>query len=391
MGRRRSVKDHRVGDSEVQLRAVKREKVDSLDNDGSTQQDSSQRRILRSKYAAVINLISDKRDDIASTYSDNFYTVFNEVENLHQQVTKPREQVSDAEALRDLAKSLEKSIKSLSNEGITPVDLVTSLIAEFGVSTATRLSTQEDTQISMSWKDIGLRVSPIFRKFPGCCTMVGPMNTEWKQRKAVARRKRTKPCPRNKPEEVNDTGAEEKTDTDKNMSLMFEILRRKKRVKLECLILNRKSFAQTVENLFALSFLVKDGRLEINVDDNGVHSVSPRNAPSADTIMSQEVIYRHFVFRYDYKDWKLTMDMVPVGEELMPHRGSTNASAASQVEPGVFKSTEPILATPIRIFSRNRGFFVQESLTKDCPDDAAIKATGLRRCNRMLTWTDKHD
>lgn len=73
--------------------------------------------------------------------------------------------------------------------------------------------------------------------------------------------------------QIADTGKEEKTDTDKNMSAMFEILRKKKQVRLESLILNRTSFAQTVENLFALSFLVKDGRAEITVDENGSHHV----------------------------------------------------------------------------------------------------------------------
>lgn len=66
---------------------------------------------------------------------------------------------------------------------------------------------------------------------------------------------------------------DERNDTDKNMAVMFTLLRHRKRVKLEHLILNRQSFAQTVENLFALSFLVKDGRAEIDVVDNGDHFV----------------------------------------------------------------------------------------------------------------------
>ena len=69
---------------------------------------------------------------------------------------------------------------------------------------------------------------------------------------------------------------DERNDTDKNIAVMFSLLVHHKSIKLEHLILNRQSFAQTVENLFALSFLVKDGRAEINVVDSGDHFVGKR-------------------------------------------------------------------------------------------------------------------
>lgn len=73
--------------------------------------------------------------------------------------------------------------------------------------------------------------------------------------------------------QVDGTATKERIDTDKNMLTMFNILRKNRRVRLEHLVLNRNSFAQTVENLFTLSFLVKDGRAEIVVDEKGFHLV----------------------------------------------------------------------------------------------------------------------
>ncbi|XP_077213763.1 non-structural maintenance of chromosomes element 4 homolog A-like [Tasmannia lanceolata] len=340
----------------------------------------TERRAIRSRYLAVKHLINDERDDISKAGSDTFNSIISEVETLHQLVQKPREQVADAEALLDIANTLVTSVKSQSNEGVTPSDFVTSLLRSFGKQDVG--ANAENPSNSMYWADVGLAVSHVFRKTSGCRTMLGPMNTELKQRKVAIQRKRVRPTESTRPEEVDDANGEGKTDTDKNMLTMFEILRKKKSVRLENLVLNRTSFAQTVENIFALSFLVKDGRAEMIVNDSGHHLVSPRNAPSANAIASGEVTYSHFVFRFDYKDWKLMIGLVGDGEVLMPHRTAQDICSNSQPE-----SVPANTRTPIRKLSRNRGLVIQEQVADDgSPEksDSAGEASMKRKIKRLF-------
>ncbi|KAL1314319.1 hypothetical protein AAHE18_16G180000 [Arachis hypogaea] len=237
-----------------------------------------------------------ERDKIARDDSKKFELIFGEMERLHQ-----LEQLADAKALLDITESLVMSVKGHANGGVTPSKFVSHILEEFGGQGGSSTNTEAGS---------------------GCCTMNGPISAKAIQRKAVSRRsrKRVRPNELARPEELGGGPREVKADTDKNMLTMFNILRKNSVVKLENFILNRNSFAQIVENLFALSFLVKDGLAKIKVNEAGLQLVVTRNVPHANAIRAGNVAFSHFVFRLDFKDWKLIIDFVGIVEDLMPHR-----------------------------------------------------------------------
>ena len=85
-------------------------------------------------------------------------------------VQKPREQVADAEALLEITNRLVSSVKTHNSEGITPSDFVTCLLSDFGQQSELGGSTG-DSRNTIFWKDIGVAVSHVFRRCPGCSTM----------------------------------------------------------------------------------------------------------------------------------------------------------------------------------------------------------------------------
>lgn len=330
-----------------------REKEDATACSGNNQS-MVQRRILRSHYHALKTSIAEERENILKAESGKFEALISKVESLHNLVQRPREQVADAETLFDLTSTLFATVKrSQNSDGATPVDFTSAILRNYSDQAyGSRSLEGNDDQTQISWRNLGLLAASVFQDAAGICTMLGPMDNEPKQRKAIVQRKRSKPTESTRPEAVKESPEDEKSETDKNMTSMFNILRKQKQARLENLVLNRISFSQTVENIFALSFLVKDGRVEMNVDENGRHFVVPKNAPTATEMASGEASYSQFVFRFDFKDWKLMMEAVESGEELMPHRTS----------PLMIPCSDKAAETPIRKISRNRGRVVPAAL-----------------------------
>lgn len=86
--------------------------------------------------------------------------------------------------------------------------------------------------------------------------------------------------------------------------------------------INPRSFGQSVENLFYTSFLVKDGRLKLYVNNDGVPCIQ---RVSSDEIReaqleSNKIFASHHIASFNYKAWKKYTKLYNIREAFLGHR-----------------------------------------------------------------------
>lgn len=81
--------------------------------------------------------------------------------------------------------------------------------------------------------------------------------------------------------------------------------------------INPHSFAQSVENLFYTSFLVRDGKLRVDVDKDGIPIVE---IPEGDIDTDAPDRLSHHIATFDFQSWKSLVEQYDISELYIPHR-----------------------------------------------------------------------
>ncbi|KAK2726761.1 non-structural maintenance of chromosomes element 4 homolog A-like [Artemia franciscana] len=278
---------------------------------------------LRLKYLKLLNDIINKREEIVQFGSGQAIHVFDEAKKLVSQVKAAPEFNLDAKLVSQIVNLVrEKAEVFNANIEKFDVDEFTDAVAS-KISGSLNLSQSE----SLTYTDEQLiayagSIGHIINRTHGLKSMIGTFELDAITPPVKERGKRQKQtiAPEKKPEKTLGGTSTAKT-TEEYVKHIFKNLKKVNRpVNYFEFLLDPKSFARSVENIFHFSFLIRDTVAKIELDENGIPMIDlvPQEEKEALTTQAVAAEPNQFVMSMDMDDWQDLITLFRVSKSMFP-------------------------------------------------------------------------
>ncbi|KAI0808035.1 Nse4 C-terminal-domain-containing protein [Fomes fomentarius] len=175
----------------------------------------------------------------------------------------------------------------------------------------------------LDWERIARRALSKSRRVPAMDFMLGPLSIEQKKRTAAKRAKLEKNKEdMKKPQEITeDDITRSENETTKNVATLERLLSNiEGTVNIFKFIINPDDFGQSVENLFYLSFLIRDGKCAFQTDeDTGEPTIMLCEQPTHQDY-DEGLVKHQLVMEFDMNTWKRAIEVFNITEPMIPQR-----------------------------------------------------------------------
>lgn len=302
------------------------------DNDPAT------RRELRSKYRDLINSVQQNREDMLSPSNNKLTEVLEEANKLFKDVRQAREAALDAQLLvvaTDLGK--EKASQLFTEDSsFDPAVFAERLLSFMGLN---RLENDEDEEQNGedgylpkdAWEKLARRTACCFRTAPTFHYMLGSFHAEPpppKQRIERQRKVASKEAKRIMPTQLKKMEESHQEATEKEVERIFAYLKTYYQddptspISYYEFVIDPNSFSRTVENMFHVSFLIRDGLARMYLDDDKLPCIAPVEEEGTEGAASTS--RNQCVTSISMKTWKEIIEAFDIKEPMIQASNTQN-------------------------------------------------------------------
>ncbi|KAJ1665160.1 hypothetical protein IW140_003567 [Coemansia sp. RSA 1813] len=292
------------------------------------EQSSSERRNLRSQYRSLLSDATTRKNEYLSGNTDLLIEDLERANALYQGVNTTTEGVLDSYFLRlsaDIGAQRAHQMR-VDSAAFDSLDYIEKVREALYGSTG-NADEQQMLGASPNWGGIGDIASQFSRQPPRFSCIYGPLMTEVKARKArVKRQSIDGRANRGAAQEANiETMGEsdvkkQENQTTKLVLKIHKILAQVGPINLFELVINPSSFSQSVENIFYVSFLIRDGKAFID-DESGQPMIEACEPPQQDDYLSG-LTKKQLIFSLDHSTWREITDVYNIKSSIIPERQS---------------------------------------------------------------------
>ena len=281
------------------------------------QQDDNEKREIRRQYRILHEQINENRINVLVPDDNTLQEAVDRTTDLFKNVKTTAEATLDSEVLitttdlaakkarllqvGDFSLSLQHYMDKLrlylghGGDEMPPIESVGDVSARRRSGASSRHGTVNGdtsslyrTSRPMDWAKLGRVAMGLTRNVNVCGFMLGPLSVERKERRAAQMASNAaalKYMPTVRPTELRseDINQQENTTT-ANVMMVYKYCRKHAPIQMFKFFINPEHFGQTVENLFYLSFLVRDGLVRVLDDQQGMPILHVAKAPTPEEI-----------------------------------------------------------------------------------------------------------
>ncbi|XP_006825652.1 EP300-interacting inhibitor of differentiation 3-like [Saccoglossus kowalevskii] len=297
------------------------------------------RRQIRHDYRTLITETQKNRLDLIRPDNTGLYTALTRADKLFNEVKKTtatREAALDSQFLVLAASLGNQQAHQLHTDLVAfePTEFAEKLITFMkGRQIGLEGDDQQTRLPKEAWAKLGREALPCFRRVPAFHFMLGSFERgEIQKSKRSANRRRVTDKelgPKVHPQQLEKLQKNQQEVTTEEVEKVLEFLRQItssddgtfEPISFFEFVVNPESYAQTVENMFYLSFLVRDGHAEVVLDEDNLPVVTPRE-PYVEGQTTERVDRKQVVVTMDMEQWKEIIDVFEIEKPMIPTRST---------------------------------------------------------------------